>query len=234
MDDPDREALDDPRQIGVRVRQWYTESDHWAKQLAVDLVVALTIVAVLGTVLFAASGIWPPLVAVESGSMSPNIQEGDLVFVVDTDRYVHTEASGDGIVPTGQAVEHERFNRPGTVIVFQPDGTDTPIIHRAKLHVEAGEDWTERADPAAMRSPGSCDQTPACPAPHDGYITKGDDNEYYDVDQGQSVVRPEWIHGKAAFRIPYLGYVRLALEPGQWPHLVPGATASEVRPEVLP
>ena len=204
-----------------RVRQWYSETDHWAVQIGVDLATALAIVLVLGTVLFAASGVWPPLVAVESGSMTPNIQEGDLVFVVDVDRHVHEAATADGIVTSEQAGDHERLNQPGSVIVYEPANGQTPIIHRAMLHVEAGEEWTDRADPDALRDTPTCEQTPACPAPHTGYITKGDDNTHYDVEQGQSVIRPESIHGKAAVRIPYLGYIRLALDPTQWPQVLP-------------
>lgn len=218
----DRRMTDESRRLVARARQWYTETDHWAVQLAVDLAVAVAIVAVLGAVLFAASGVWPPFVAVESGSMAPNIQQGDLIFVVDTDRYVHPAASEDGIVTSDHPGDHEQFNRPGSVIVYEPDTTQTPIIHRAMHQVDAEEAWVERADPAALRGTATCEQTPACPAPHAGYITKGDDNEHYDVEQGQSVIKPEWIHGKAAVRIPYLGYIRLAMDPAQWPRLLPG------------
>lgn len=218
----DRRPVDEQHRLVGRIRRWYTETDHWAVQLATDVVVAVAIVLVLGAVLFAVSGVWPPFVAVESGSMAPNIQQGDLVFVVDTDRYVHEAAGADGIVTSDRPGDHERFNNPGTVIVYEPESTQTPIIHRAMYHVDAGEEWVDRADPDSLRGATTCAQTPACPAPHAGYITKGDDNEYYDVEQGQSVIRPEWIHGKAAVRIPYLGYVRLALDPTQWPRLLPG------------
>lgn len=224
MDDPESEQRREPaeRQSVRRVYEWYNETDHWGKQLATDILVAVLIVAVLGSVLFAASGVWPPLVAVESGSMEPNINEGDLVFVVDADRYVHSAATADGIVTADDPGDHQRFNQPGTVIVFHPDGAETtPIIHRAKLAVEDGEEWVDRADPDALRGESVCAQTAECPAPHAGYITKGDDNAHYDVVQGQSgVVKPEWIHGKAVFRVPYLGYLRLALDPSQWPRLL--------------
>ena len=41
----------------------------------------LGIVFLVGAVLFAVAGVWPPVVAVESASMQPNLDRGDLVFV---------------------------------------------------------------------------------------------------------------------------------------------------------
>jgi len=47
-------------------------------------------------------------------------------------------------------------------------------------------------------------------APHDGFVTKGDANERYDQEQGLStVVRPEWVEGKARYRVPIIGNLRL-------------------------
>ena len=40
-----------------------------------DILIVLIIVAVIGAVLFGVSGTWPALVAVESGSMIPNMNE---------------------------------------------------------------------------------------------------------------------------------------------------------------
>ena len=72
------------------------------------------------------------------------------------------------------------------------------------------ENWYDKANPE-MVSGGSCSAIPNCPAPHAGFITKGDNNGRYD--QVGSVisepVKPEWIRGTAEIRIPYLGYVRL-------------------------
>lgn len=173
--------------------------------------------------LFAVSGVWPPLVAVESGSMEPNMQKGDLVVIVDNERYADDLATQHGIVTreAGTTGGHESFNEPGNVIVFRPDGgSGTPIIHRAEFFVEEGEDWASRADSQYLDAE-TCEDLPvdardSCPAPHDGYVTKGDDNSGYDPIQGQSnVVKPEWIQGKAVVRVPYLGCIRLALEPGE-------------------
>ncbi len=199
--------------------QWYLQSTHWAVVFSRDLVTGMAIVGVIAALVFAASGVWPPLVAVESDSMEPNIQKGDLVLVVDTDRYVGPGATDDGIVPQAEGAEtgYNTFNKPGNVIVFQPDGgAGTPIIHRATLHVQEGEDWTDRANISYLGGVTDCTAVPDCPAPYDGYVTKGDNNAGYDIVQGQSgMVRSEWIIGKAAFRVPYLGYIRLAFEPSE-------------------
>ncbi len=206
---------------------WYRQSTHPAVVFSRDLLTGITLVVVLAFVLFAVSGVWPPLVAVESGSMEPHISKGDLVLVVDSGRYAPATATGDGIVTHERGVEtgHEQFGSAGSVIVFRPDGTDgTPIIHRAHLYVEEGDNWVERADESYLAGATSCEEAPFCPAPYDGYVTKGDANAAYDVVQGQTaLVKPEWIRGKAAARIPYLGCLRLAFQPGPgcWQSLGP-------------
>ncbi|HJJ33336.1 MAG TPA: hypothetical protein O0X19_03025 [Methanocorpusculum sp.] len=58
-----------------------------AGEIIRDIVIVLLIVAVIGLVLFAVSGTWPALVAVESGSMEPNIPTYALVFVAEESRY---------------------------------------------------------------------------------------------------------------------------------------------------
>ncbi|UIO99801.1 S26 family signal peptidase [Halobaculum sp. CBA1158] len=170
-------------------------------------------VALVGLILFAVSGVWPPMVAVESGSMEPHMERGDLVFITDPDRFSPEFAHEDtGVVTyeTGVEQEYGTFGDPGSVIVYRPPGEGgPPIIHRARLHVEEGENWVDRADPDHLPA-DSCDRVPACPAPYDGFITKGDANSQYDQVSGIApVVRADWIHGVARVRIPYLGYVRL-------------------------
>jgi len=176
-------------------------------------------VAVIGLVLFAISGAWPPLVAIESGSMEDNMHKGDLVFLVEADRYPAAGSDDNRIVTTreGREVGHESFNKPGNVIIYKPDGNGvTPIIHRARFRVEEGENWYDngKADPAHAGTARSCDTLTNCPAPHDGYITKGDANSRYDqvgARPQSTVVKDEWVEGKAVARIPLLGCIRLEL-----------------------
>ncbi|WP_277554688.1 S26 family signal peptidase [Halobaculum limi] len=170
-------------------------------------------VALVGLLLFAVSGVWPPMVAVESGSMEPHMERGDLVFITQPDRFAPDAAYGDtGIVTfeTGQAEGYSTFGMAGSVIVYRPPGEGgPPIIHRAQLHVEEGENWVDRANPDYLPAQ-SCDRVPACPAPYAGFITKGDANSQYDQVSGIApVVKTEWVHGAARVRVPYLGYVRL-------------------------
>lgn len=180
-----------------------------------DILWGVGIVIVLVAMLFLISGVWPPFVAVESGSMEPHIDEGDLIFLVETDRFFSLTGSDTGGLITheeGQALDHVAFGKAGHVVVFQADGQPgTPIIHRLHFWVEAGENWYDRADQEYIRDYDDCDELPNCPAPHEGYITKGDYNTAYDQVSGQStVVKQEWIESRALVRIPWLGHLRLS------------------------
>lgn len=215
---PDEEdsGVPDPRDRPVR---WYLNSEHWLVVASRDILTAFAIVGIIGLLIVGVSGVWPPLVAVESGSMEPNINEGDLVFVVDTDRFTHDAATEDGIVTraTGIDVGHEQFDQPGSVIIFQPeDETATPIIHRVEYQVSEGDEWVETADENYLGGKSCADLDDVCPAPTDGYITRGDNNPEYDQvyggDQAEiGIVESDQIEGKAAIRVPYLGNLRLAL-----------------------
>ncbi|KTG09208.1 hypothetical protein AUR64_15560 [Haloprofundus marisrubri] len=177
----------------------------------------LAVIFLVGAVLFAAAGVWPPVVAVESASMQPNLDRGDLVFVTsvapDGDG-----ANADGITTVEEAesnaheTAHERFGRPGDVVVFEdPRGYGAPTVHRAHLWVEADENWYERADSTAIPPRvGSCAELANCPAPHAGFVTKGDGNQYYDqATDYADPVRSEWVRAKADTGIPMLGWFRL-------------------------
>jgi signal peptidase len=183
--------------------------------LLVDVARVVAAVAVLGATMWALTGVWPPLVAVESSSMSPNMRTGDLVVVTAPERYAPRAADATGVV-TAESVTREgyrRFGATGDVVVFAvPGQRGSPIIHRARFHVAAGENWYDRADPAAL-PPGydDCEELPHCPAPHAGYVTKGDHNDYYDQTGRIPPVRAEWVRAKAAVRVPWLGWVRLVI-----------------------
>ncbi len=156
-----------------------------------DILIVLIIVAVIGAVLFGVSGTWPALVAVESESMVPNMNIGDLVFVVEENRY-------DGFMTAVEAASSGKisFGGYGDVIVYQPNGETgvTPIIHRAITWINAST-----AELAGFTGD----------AAHAGYITKGDNNELYDQNAGMQPVKDEWIVGKALFAIPLIGLVPL-------------------------
>jgi len=159
------------------------------------------------SVLTAVSGVWPPMVAVESPSMHPNLQTGDLVVVT---------AVGDesAVVTSREADARTHFGGRGDVVVFDtPDWRGSPIIHRAMFHVEAGENWYDRANASAVGGADDCAELANCPAPRAGYITKGDNNPVYDQAAGRvGPVSQEWVRAEAAVRIPELGRVRLLLQ----------------------
>ncbi|ELK49404.1 signal peptidase I [Haloferax sp. BAB-2207] len=175
---------------------------------------ALAVLAV-GLLLFALSGVWPPMVAVESGSMEPHMHKGDLVFITGPERYAPDSAvEGTAVVTaeTGAEVDYRKFGGPGSVIVYDdPGSAGPPIIHRAMFWVDDGENWYDRANPEYM-SADNCRELANCPAEYSGFITKGDNNPRYDQVSGiADPVRPEWVQGVARIRIPLLGWVRLTL-----------------------
>jgi signal peptidase len=155
-----------------------------------SLVEALIIVAIIIVVAYAATGTWHIGFAVESGSMLPNMKVGDLIFVQAPQR---TEII---TCEEGKLADYKSFNGYGDVIIYRPNGlsSQTPIIHRAMY-------WVEKEG-----------QMPnGRPAPHEGYITKGDNNAGYDQPNWQPV-KPEWIVAIAKAKVPYLGYPSLILK----------------------
>lgn len=185
-----------------------------------EVLISVGTVAFIGLLLFSLSGVWPPMVAVESGSMEPHMQKGDLVFISEPNRYVPEDAAVKGVVTreAGQEAEYRSFGDYGSVVVYERVNGGSPVIHRAHLYVEEGENWYDRANKSYI-SATQCGETsseglPNCPAPHDGFITKGDNNGGYDqvmgIARGGPVPR-ERITGNAQASVPYIGYVRLWL-----------------------
>lgn len=175
----------------------FKESDDFFVSLARDILTVLAAVLIFATFSQVVFGMWTPMVAVESGSMEPHMNIGDIIFIQSIDRtdVVTYEEGSDSSYST--------FKDYGNVILYKPYGQEgvTPIIHRAMYYVEEGEPMWE-GGPAA---------------PHAGYITKGDNsvtNKYYDQ-QGQvsylMPVKEEWVIGIARYKIPYIGYLRLMI-----------------------
>lgn len=181
-----------------------------------DIAVSILAVVLIGGYIFMISGVWPPMVAIESGSMEPNMNVNDLVLVMDTDRFQPDTAHGEtGVVPAddGANSSYEQYGDSGDVIVFNPQGNEEeiPIIHRAIFWVEEDENWYDRADQELIGNANNCDDLVGCPAPHAGFITKGDNNPTYDqTGNGQlDPVKSDWVVGTAEFRVPRVGWLRL-------------------------
>jgi len=207
-----RKPVPDPSENPIG---WFRRTDNEAVIVFKDVASSVGIVLVIGLVLFGVSGVWPPLVAIESGSMNPHMQKGDLVFIMEEDR-LEPEAAveGTGVVTYQQGKEagYRTFGSYGDVIVFQPNGqSTTPIIHRAMFYVEEGENWYEKANKSNINA-DSCEDINACSAEHAGFVTKGDNprtNQQYDQVDRYQIVKPEWIQGTAEVRLPWLGCIRL-------------------------
>jgi signal peptidase len=102
-----------------------------------EILWVVAVVAGIALLLFLVSGTWPAVVTVESESMVPHMNVGDLVFVVSADRY------GD-LQTWEQAKEtgYKKFGDYGDVLIYAPNGAQGslipglgggvhPIIHRA-------------------------------------------------------------------------------------------------------
>lgn len=206
------------RQGPIAWLRWFATTEEGTAAYVRDVLTSAGAVIAVGVLLFGVSGIWPPMVAVESPSMTPHMKTGDLVFVMEEHRFAPEAAvEGTGVVTTqvGERVGYEKFNQPGDVIVYRPDGSDldTPIIHRARFWVDDGENWYDEANEEFLAGADNCEELANCPAPHAGFITKGDANPQYDqvgVSAISEPVEPSWVIGTAEFRIPWLGWVRLA------------------------
>jgi signal peptidase len=201
--------------------RWFLRTDHGAVVFLRDTISGIGLFILVGLLLFAVSGLWPPMVAIESSSMNPHMERGDLVFVMEEGRLTPAAAHANtGVVTaqTGGRTGYTRFQQSGDVIVYEPDGNAqrTPIIHRARFWVNESENWVAngKANTAYLSGSNSCGELAQCPAPHAGFVTKGDANRYYDQAGRSSarisgVVKPNWVVGTAEFRIPWLGNVRL-------------------------
>jgi signal peptidase len=135
-----------PRDIRSLVAQFRT-SDHWAVSLARDLLWVVGVVGSIAILLYLICGTWPAVVTIESGSMTPHMNIGDLVVVVQKDRFGDLQTWDDG-VKSG----YKKFGDYGDVIIYRPNGiTDMwasvgllplskqhPIIHRAMTWTDAG------------------------------------------------------------------------------------------------
>lgn len=206
---------------------WFFGTDDAVVAGVREVLTSVVMVGLVAGLLFGVSGLWPPLVAIESGSMEPHMFKGDLVFVVDNGRFA-PDGSHEGVVTyrqgnpelegTGanEALEgYWSFGNHGNVIIFEPNGRrGTPIIHRAHIYVEEDENWYDEANPEYVGNADSCEELRNCPADHAGYITKGDNNPRYDQvgpNPRSDVVKPGWVQGVAKVRVPWLGCIRLEL-----------------------
>jgi signal peptidase len=193
---------DFPRDFRTLIAQFRT-SDHWAVSLARDLLWVACVVGGIALALFLICGTWPAVVTIESGSMVPNMNIGDLVVVVQKDRYGELMTWEEG-----KAANVTKFNSYGDVLIYKPNGLTSvhPIIHRAMVYARTDTPVTEIRGYQLVSN---------YTADHDGYITWGDHNPYpdqfsrYEAIGTPEPVKDEWIVGKALFTVPLVGYLPL-------------------------
>lgn len=105
------------------------------------IVAPLIFLIVLGSV-FAYSGIWPPMVVIESKSMQHSstmsylgtADTGDIVIVKKVTSLGEVETYVDGV-----ASGHATYGEYGDVVIYYKGGMVKPIIHRAIVNLEYNE-----------------------------------------------------------------------------------------------
>ena len=105
-----------------------------------DLIIAGLIVTLIMAVLFIYSGIWPPIVVIESGSMQHSNTES-FIGVIDTGDLVLVKKEPLSNIKTyveGRATGYSTYGNYGDVIIFHKNGdsSKTPIIHRALIYLK--------------------------------------------------------------------------------------------------
>lgn len=167
-----------------------------SKMLIREATLAIGLVVLLLGSLTIATGKYPPMVVVESGSMMHDresgsvgaIDPGDLILVMDKNRVeivTLAEATQEGNEHEG----YESHGMPGDVIIFRKNGgSDTPVIHRALLKAVANPNggWDVPGTDVVGESQITLELDYECfhsnsnlrienwvPS-HEGYITTGD------------------------------------------------------------
>jgi len=172
------------------IKNWWREVTKgplgWVIYIALGVALAIALNSGLSLILSTDY----PVVTVESDSMEPVLYPGDIVFVRSVEEY-----------------------EPGDIIVF--DGwKQTPIIHRVvsrsrrtdgTFEIDVWQDFDEITE-EEMR-----DRHLELKDEDFIYVTKGDNNPTCDQCQAtREMVLNRHVHGKQVFRVPYLGWIKLA------------------------
>lgn len=201
-----------------------------------DVLTAVIVILIIVAAMFAYTGVWPPMVVIESGSMMHDdssygkigaIDPGDFTFV--------KKVNGRNDVITyyqGEKTGYKTYSDYGDVIVYVKNGVGgTPVIHRAMCWVEVNitENGTFYDIPElelyskktfTISGLNLVNFNPNCN--HSGFLTKGDANNGCDQDSSAGIedelgrkvgiVKLEWIIGKARGEIPWFGGIKLSVD----------------------
>lgn len=201
-----------------------------------DVLTAVIVILIIVAGMFAYTGVWPPMVVIESGSMmhddSPygkigTIDPGDFTFVKKIN-------SRNDIVTyyQGEKTGYKTYSDYGDVIVYVKNGAGgTPVIHRAMCWVEVNitgngtfYDIPElnyyHLSAITITKLNLHNYDPK--VNHSGFLTKGDANNGCDQDSSAGIedelgrkvetVKLEWIVGKAEGEIPWFGGIKLSVD----------------------
>jgi len=174
--------------------KFYKESNSFWAGLLRDFLFVLAVVIIFASVSKIALGLYTPMVAVESGSMIPHIQIGDIIFIESAQRaeIITNEA--------GKEMDYSSFSDMAMSYY-------TNLKEKRELH-----NYSSRHVLCRKRR-SHVDERTTCP--YAGYITKGDNsktNAAYDQQGSISYLQPikkEWVIGKAIFT----GYLFLDVFP---------------------
>jgi signal peptidase I len=191
----------------------FRESDNKIIVILREILWVIAVVGGIALTLFLISGTWPAVVTIESTSMVPHMNVGDLVFVVQADRFGPLQTWTDG-----EQTGYMKFGDYGDVIIYNPNGGTQslipflggvhPIIHRAMT-------WQDAGPIEVYVNPSGGNHSPTSYIPitkanysaigsiipssnpdigyiinisrnstHGGYITKGDNNQISDQGSG--------------------------------------------------
>lgn len=127
--------------------QRFLTSSNPGVSLARELAWVAAVVGGIALALFLVSGTWPAVVTIESESMVPHMNVGDLVFVVSADRFGELQTW-----TTGKETGYQKFGDYGDILIYRPNdapnppvsipfitGGVHPIIHRAMEKIGEGE-----------------------------------------------------------------------------------------------
>jgi signal peptidase len=108
----------------------FRTSSHPLVSLLRDLAWVVVVVGGIALSLYLICGTWPAVVTVESESMVPHMNVGDLVLVVKENRFGPLQTW-----ETGRQSDYRAFEDYGDVIIYKPNGGNSvhPIIHRAMV-----------------------------------------------------------------------------------------------------
>ncbi|MEI6293018.1 MAG: S26 family signal peptidase [Methanomicrobiales archaeon] len=209
-----KESSEDQKKPSVFEK--FKKSDNKVVSILREFLWVIIVVGAIAALLFAVSGTWPAVVTIESESMVPHMNVGDLVFVVQADRFGTLQSWTEG-----KESGYTKFGDYGDVIIYNPNGGTNspipfiggahPIIHRAMVYEEPGSTLVAYVNPSGGKhSPTSyipitkdnfTAQGSIIPSPdpdigfivplnstntHGGYITKGDNNWRSDQGSGLS------------------------------------------------